>query len=58
MVMYSIYNAKTMENTVNTLKKKHNKTTWNEKLFVGKLNHWFNWYLSEEGAVHYAINSI
>ena len=35
----------------------HNKTTWNENLFVGKLNHWYQWYLSE-GAVHYAVNLI
>ena len=36
----------------------HNKTTWNEKLFVGKFTHWFKWYLWEEGVVHYAIHSI
>ena len=35
----------------------HNKTTWNERLFLGRLTHWFNWYLSE-GVVYYAINSI
>ena len=35
-----------------------NKTIWNERLFAGKLTYWFNWYLSEEGVVHYAINSI
>ena len=34
------------------------KTTWNGTLFVGKLNHWYQWYLSEDGTVHYAINSI
>ena len=27
-------------------------------LFASKLTHWFNWYISEEGVVHYAINSI
>ena len=36
----------------------HNKTTCNENLFASRLNHWNQWYLSEEGAVHYAINSI
>ena len=36
----------------------HNKTTWNKKLFVGKLNNRYQCHLSEEGAVHYAINSI
>ena len=30
----------------------------NEKLFVGELNNWYQWYLSEEGTVNYAINSI
>ena len=28
MVMYSIYNAETIENLVNPLEKMHNKTTW------------------------------
>ena len=36
----------------------HNKTTWNKKLFVGKLIPWFNSYLLEERTVQYAINSI
>ena len=36
----------------------HNKTMWNENLFLYKLNHWYQWHLSNEGAVHYAINSI
>ena len=36
----------------------HNKTTSNEKLFLGKNTHYFNWHLSEEGVVHYTINSI
>ena len=35
----------------------YNTKTWNERLFVGKLTHWFNWYLSE-GVVFYAINYI
>ena len=43
---------------VNTLEKMHNNTTWNERVFVGKLTHWFKCYLSEEGYVHYVINSI
>ena len=37
MIMYGIYNAQTVDNLVNTLKRMHNKTTWNEKLFVGAL---------------------
>ena len=46
-----------IEKLINTIHHMHNKTTWNEYLFVDKLNHWHQWYLSE-GAVHYAINSI
>ena len=33
----------------------HNKTTWNEKLFASKINHW---YLSKNGVGNYAINSL
>ena len=58
MIIYSFYNAQTAENLVNTLERVFNKTTWNKKLFTGILTHWFNWYLSEEGVIHYAINSI
>ena len=58
MVMYSFYNAEAIENLVNTLEEMYNKTSWNGKLFAGKLAHWFNWYLSVEGTVHYAIISI
>ena len=35
----------------------HSKTTWNEKLFPGKLNQWYHWYLSKDEVGHYAINS-
>ena len=38
MVMYGIYNAETIEKLINMIHNMHNKTTWNEKLFVGKLN--------------------
>ena len=58
MVMYSIYNADTLEILCNTVHKKHNTTTWNEKLFAHKHNHWFHWYLSRDGVGHYAINSL
>ena len=34
----------------------HTKTTWNETLFVGKLNIWYQWYLSRDGVEHYATN--
>ena len=56
--MYGIYNSDMLEKLINTIYKMHNKTTWNGKLFVGKLNKWYQMYLSKDGAVHYAINSI
>ena len=31
--------------------------TWNEKLFSTRLDGLYTWYLSEQGAVNYAINS-
>ena len=34
---------------INTLHIMHNTTTWNEKLFTGKLTEWYNWYLSKDG---------
>ena len=36
----------------------HNKTSWNEKLFVGKLYDWYQEYLTKEGVENYAINSL
>ena len=36
----------------------HNKTTWNEKLFVDILNDWYQWYLTKEIVEHYATNSL
>ena len=38
MVIYGIYNSDTLERLTDTVHKMHNKTTWNEKLIVGKLN--------------------
>ena len=57
MVLYGIYNSETIEKLINTIQKMH-KTTWNDNLFVGKLNKWFQWYLSKDRAVHNAINSM
>ena len=41
MVMYGIYNSDTLEKLIDTVCKMHHKTTWNEKLFVSKLNNWY-----------------
>ena len=42
MVMYAIYNSDTLEQSINIVHKMHNKTTWNEKLFV-----WHIWNSGE-----------
>ena len=58
IVMYGIYNSDALGKLCNTIQKMHYKTTWNKSLFVGKPYKWYQGYLSENGAVHYAINSI
>ena len=58
MVMYGIYNSEPLEKLINTVHKMHNTTTWNEKLFAGKLTEWYDWYLSKKGISNYAINSL
>ena len=58
MVMYCIYNSDTLEQLIDTVHYMHNQTTWNEKLFAGKIHYWYQWYLSEDGVGHCAINSI
>ena len=58
MVMYGIYNSDTSETLTDTVHRLHNQTTWNEKLFAGKIDDWYHWYLSEKGVGHYAINSL
>ena len=57
VVMYGIYNSEMIEKWINTIQNIHNKTTWNENLFVQKLNYWYHWHLSEAGAMHYTTNS-
>ena len=54
--MYGIYNSDTLETLIDTVHRLHNQTTWNEKLFAGKIDDWCHWYLSENGVGHYAIN--
>ena len=58
MVMYSIYNSDTLEQLIDTNHKMHNKTTWNEKVFAGKIDSWYLWYLSKHRVAHYAISSL
>ena len=48
VVMYHIYNSDTLETLIDTLYTLHNQTSWNEKLFAGKIDDWYSWYLSEK----------
>ena len=58
VVMYGVYNSDTLEDLIDTVHKLHNKTTWNEKLFSGQINNWYEYYSSSTGIQHYAINSL
>ena len=58
VVMYGIYNSDTLEDLIDTVHKLHNRTTWNEKLFSGQIDNWYNYYSSFSGVQHYAINSL
>ena len=57
-VMYGVYNSDTLEDLIDTDYKVHNRTTWNEILFAGQINNWYNYYSSSAGVQHYAINSL
>ena len=46
MVMYGMYNSDTLEDLIDTVHKLHNRTTWNEKLFSGQIENWYNYYSS------------
>ena len=56
MIMYGIYNSDTLEQLIETVHRMHNTSSWHERTFVGKLNHWFGWYLHKGGVGHYVIN--
>ena len=58
MVLYGIYNSDTLETLIDTVYRLHNQSTWSKKLFAGKIEVWYPWYLSEKGVNHYAINSM
>ena len=58
VVMYGVYNSDTLEELIKAVHKLLNTATWNERLFVGQIKDWYNWYLTTKGVNHYAINSI
>ena len=57
MVMYGVYNAETLEKLINTIHQVHNITTPNKRLFAGKLDTSFTWYINKNGVQHYAIST-
>ena len=58
MIMYGIYNSGTLTVLIKTVQTMQNRTTWNEKTFVGKLTQLNQYYLNEEGMCVFAINSM
>ena len=56
MVMYGVYNSDTLKDLIDTVHKLHNRTAWNEKLFSGQIDNWYNYYSSSSGVQNYAIN--
>ena len=42
VVIYGVYNSDILEDLIDTVHKLHNRTTWNEKLFSGQINNWYN----------------
>ena len=58
MIVYNIYNSDTLTALVRTVQNMQNVTTWKEKTFAGKMTQLNQYYLNEEGAHTFAINSI
>ena len=60
MLMYSIYNAETLEKLINTVHNIHNPTSLHERLFVGQQSSLMirSLYANSLGLHHYFINSL
>ena len=58
MIMYGVCNSDTFIDPIDTVHRRQNFTTWNEKTFTGKLNDWMEIYSQDEGVHTYAINSV
>ena len=60
MLMYGIYNAKTLENLINTVHSIHNTTSSYEKLFAEQQSSLAlkSLYANSLGLQHYSINSL
>ena len=58
MVMYGVYNSDTLEDLIDTVHKLCNRTAWNEKIYSGQINNWYNYYSTSSGVQHYVVNSL
>ena len=60
MLMYSIYNAETLEKLINTVHQIHNTTSLHERLFAGQQSSLTlrSLYANTLGLQHYSINSL
>ena len=58
MIMHDVYNSDTLTDLIDTVHRKQNFTTWNERTFAGKLPDWMEVYTQDEGVHNYAIHSI
>ena len=60
MLMYSIYNAETLEKLINTVHNIHNTTSSHERLFAGQQSSLIlrSLYVHALGLNHYFINSL
>ena len=60
MLMYGIYNAKTLEKLINTVHDTHNTTSSHERLFAGQHSPsiFRMHYVHSLGQHHYSINSL
>ena len=58
MLMYGIYNVKTLEKLINTVHEIHNVTSFHEKLFAGEHNPTLfrRLYMDALGIQQYVIN--
>ena len=60
MLMYGVYNTKTLEKCINTVHNIHNTTSLHEKLFAGQQSSLTlgSLYANSLGLHHYSINSL
>ena len=58
MNMYGVYSSDTLTDFIDMVHRMQNFTTWNEKIFAGKLHDWMELYSHDEGVHSYAINSV